>query len=120
MARISTARAETRYMQPAPIDLVSLAANTLGNRDLEREVLRMFRAQTSSMMSRIDQEASAPVRKDLVHTLKGSARAIGAGKVAEACEDLEQVLAEGRDPDFRYLVAAVDEVNTYIGSLLSA
>ncbi|MBD8890443.1 Hpt domain-containing protein [Roseibium litorale] len=114
----STARVETRHEQPAPIDLVSLAANTLGNRDLEREVLRMFRAQTSSMMSRIDQEASDLVRKDLIHTLKGSARAIGADHVAKACEELEAVLAAGGAPDFRPLVSAVAEVNDYIGSLL--
>ncbi|SHM16778.1 Hpt domain-containing protein [Roseibium suaedae] len=120
MAMMSTARVETRQEQPAPIDLVSLAANTLGNRDLEREVLRMFRAQTSSMMSRIDQEASAAVRKDLVHTLKGSARAIGASHVAAACEDLEAVLEKGDAPDFRPLVSAVEEVNAYIGSLLNA
>ena len=39
-----------------------------------------------------------PIAGALAHTLKGSARAIGAFRVADAAECLEAVLAEGDDP----------------------
>lgn len=71
-----------------PIDLVHLARQTLGDRALEREILDLFLTQVKAVLSRL--EAAAPdARPDLAHTLKGSARAVGAWKVAlqaEACE----------------------------------
>jgi HPt (histidine-containing phosphotransfer) domain-containing protein len=79
-----------------PIDTEHLQRMTLGDAGLEREVLAMFAGQASRVM----RELAAPSsdRRALVHTLKGSARAIGAFRVAEAAEFLEAVLQQGDDP----------------------
>ncbi|MCE1236238.1 MAG: Hpt domain-containing protein [Hyphomicrobiales bacterium] len=73
---------------PAPIDLVHLARQTFGSNDLEREVLGLFAAQTRILVEHI--AAATPVdRGPLVHRLKGSARGVGATRVAALAEALE-------------------------------
>ena len=79
-----------------PIDFDHLKRMTLGDAGLEQEVLAMFAAQSAKLMAAlatVPSDASA-----LAHTLKGSARAIGASDVAEAAARLETVLADGTDP----------------------
>ena len=71
-----------------PIDLVHLARTTFGERALEREVLQLFERQAATLMERI-QAAPAEDIPALAHTLKGSARAIGAVAVARAAETVE-------------------------------
>ena len=79
-----------------PIDLDHLNRMTLGDIRLEREVLAMFAAQSAGLL---DTLASMPAEAGaLAHTLKGSARAIGAFAVAEAAGRLEAALAGGSDP----------------------
>ena len=79
-----------------PIDLQHLQRMTLGDAGLEREVLAMFSAQAVRLAAAL---AALPVdAAALAHTLKGSARAIGAFGVAEAAAGLEAVLAKGGDP----------------------
>lgn len=118
MAMTSASRRQSRLQFQAPIDLVRLAANTLGNRDLELQVLRLFVTQSTSALNRLAQEKDAGVLYDLVHTLKGSARAVGADTVASRCEELEQGLHAGNVTDFSNLRQAVDEANVYIDNLL--
>ncbi len=119
MAMTSISRQQSRLHFQAPIDLVRLAANTMGNRDLEIQVLRLFVTQSSAAMKRLSDETDTGVLHDLVHTLKGSARAVGASAVAERCEELEQGLDAAGTPDFSALVQAVDEANGYIADLLT-
>nr|MEC9420722.1 hypothetical protein [Pseudomonadota bacterium] len=95
MAPSSMARVAGRAGPEAPIDLVQLATNTLGNRDLEVQVLHLFKSQSISTLERLKQETDNSVRLDLVHTLKGSARAIGAEQHAEANRLGALVLAGG-------------------------
>jgi HPt (histidine-containing phosphotransfer) domain-containing protein len=79
-----------------PIDLQHLQRMTLGDAGLEREVLAMFSAQAvrlAAALAVLPADAAA-----LAHTLKGSARAIGAFGVAEAAAGLEAVLAKGGNP----------------------
>jgi HPt (histidine-containing phosphotransfer) domain-containing protein len=79
-----------------PIDFEHLKRMTLGDAGLEQEVLAMFAAQSAQLMARL---AAVPADAGaLAHTLKGSARAIGAFGVAEAAARLETVLADGDDP----------------------
>ena len=79
-----------------PIDIEHLGRMTLGDAGLEREVLAMFSAQAVSL---IDALAALPADAGaLAHTLKGSARAIGAFAVADAAESLEAVIRNGDDP----------------------
>ena len=119
MAPSSMARVSGRCGPEAPIDLVQLATTTLGNRDLEVQVLHLFKSQSSSTLERLAKETDTSVRLDLVHTLKGSARAIGAGRVAEVCESLEDRMKQTPGPATEGLIAAVDEANTYIRDLLA-
>ena len=80
-----------------PIDLSHLERMTLGDAGLEREVLAMFSAQSAQLLealSGLPAEAAA-----LAHTLKGSAKAIGAFAVGEAASRLEATLVGGGNPD---------------------
>ncbi len=79
-----------------PIDIEHLQRMTLGDASLEREVLAMFSAQAASLAGTL---ATRPADAGaLAHTLKGSARAIGAFGVAEAAARLETHLKNGSDP----------------------
>lgn len=79
-----------------PIDLEHLRRMTLGDDGLEREVLAMFSAQAVSL---IDALATMPADAGaLAHTLKGSARAIGAFRVADAAVFLEAAIKNDSDP----------------------
>jgi HPt (histidine-containing phosphotransfer) domain-containing protein len=75
------------------IDLAHLARMTLGEPELEREVLTLFVQQSTDLLARLEKLPREGA--SLAHTLKGSARAIGAFAVAEAAENLEQRLRQG-------------------------
>jgi HPt (histidine-containing phosphotransfer) domain-containing protein len=78
------------------INTEHLRRMTLGDAELEREVLAMFSAQAVSLtgtLAALPSNAAA-----LAHTLKGSARAIGAFGVADAAEALEAAIRNGDDP----------------------
>jgi HPt (histidine-containing phosphotransfer) domain-containing protein len=79
-----------------PIDFDHLKRMTLGDASLEHEVLAMFAAQSAKLLDTL--ATLPPEAAALAHTLKGSARAIGAFTVAEAAARLEAVLADGHDP----------------------
>jgi HPt (histidine-containing phosphotransfer) domain-containing protein len=101
-----------------PIDIAHLKRMTLGNADLEREVLAMFSAQAvglAATLASLPSDAGA-----LVHTLKGSARAIGAFAVADAASHLEVLLRKGEDPAqaLLQLNEAVTEARTAIEAIL--
>jgi HPt (histidine-containing phosphotransfer) domain-containing protein len=87
---VSTLLAATTDRNPKPtiIDDSHLERMTLGDRRLEREVLELFVRQTTIMLGRIvgpDRGLAAAS----AHTLKGSARGIGAWRVARAAELVE-------------------------------
>jgi HPt (histidine-containing phosphotransfer) domain-containing protein len=99
-----------------PIDFAHLNRITLGDASLEREVLAMFAAQSAHL---IDAIAALPEDvRVLAHTLKGSARAIGAFAVADAAEQLEEALASGGDPSER--LAALGEAVSLARSAIDA
>jgi len=110
---------------PAPddrsIDLVHLARMTLGDRSLEREVLQLFDRQSTLLIARM-RAASPDGIAMLAHTLKGSARGIGAWRVARAAEALE--LAGGNANEIGSaldrLVSVADEARAVIADLLRA
>ena len=79
-----------------PIDMDHLQRMTLGDAGLEREVLKMFSAQAAGLIGSL--AASRADAGALAHTLKGSARAIGAFGVADAAGQLEAAVLNGHDP----------------------
>lgn len=107
--------------QDRPVDLGHLARQTLGNRDLEREVLHLFLRQTARVMPRLT--APGADRVMLAHILVGSARGIGARQVAAAAERLELAFRAdpaANGPELGELEAAVAEANSFIRSLVAA
>ena len=101
-----------------PIDFEHLKRMTLDDAGLEQEVLAMFAAQSAQLIGRLaDLPEDAPT---LAHTLKGSARAIGAFAVADAAARLEAVLADGDDPanQLSELCEAVAVARTAIEAVL--
>jgi HPt (histidine-containing phosphotransfer) domain-containing protein len=103
-----------------PIDLDHLQRMTLGERSLEREVLLLFARQADMLMGRM-RKARPSVAAAAAHTLKGSARGIGAWRVATSAEALEQA-ATTRTSKFKpalgELTAAIDEAKLAIAELL--
>ena len=102
---------------PGPIDEEHLTQMTFGDRRLEREVLEIFRRQAAIMLSRIggvDPGAAAAA----IHTLKGSARGIGAWRVARAAERLEHAGAADRAGALAELQAATLEARAAIDARL--
>jgi len=108
---------------PTVIDESHLGRMTLGDRRLEREVLELFLRQTTIMLDRIV-GAEPPLAAAAAHTLKGSARGIGAWRVARAAETLEHAAggADGCDLDgaLAELKAASLEAGGAIATRLTA
>lgn len=107
---------------PRTIDLVHLARMTLGDRSLEREVLQLFVRQASQLVERM-RNGPADRIGPLAHTLKGSARGIGACRVAAAVEAAELAssgAALGLPAALERLAETVDEAATVITELLRA
>ena len=101
-----------------PIDFDHLKRMTLDDAGLEQEVLAMFVAQSARLMAAL---ATRPADAGaLAHTLKGSARAIGAFGVAETAARLEAVLANADDPSGQLLelADAVAQARTAIEAVL--
>jgi HPt (histidine-containing phosphotransfer) domain-containing protein len=101
-----------------PIDIDHLRRMTLGDAGLEREVLAMFSAQTVSLIDAL--AALPPEAGALAHTLKGSARAVGAFAVADAAQRLEAAIQKGGDalPSLAGLKDAVTEARAAIDAIL--
>lgn len=74
-----------------PIDLEQLRRMTLGDEALEHEVLAMFSAQSARLIEAL--ATMPPEAAAIAHTMKGSARAIGAHAVAEAAGRLEAAIS---------------------------
>jgi HPt (histidine-containing phosphotransfer) domain-containing protein len=101
-----------------PIDLAHLRRTTFGDANLEREVLGMFLKQAARLLSVL--VASPPDAGALAHTLKGSARAIGAFRVADCASSLEDAIRDGCDPvqALAELEAAVAKTRATIEAIL--
>jgi HPt (histidine-containing phosphotransfer) domain-containing protein len=105
-------------MQP-PIDMEHLAQMTLGERSLEIEVLRLFDLQAELLLARMREVGPEGVAT-LAHTLSGSAKGIGAWRVAAAAEAAECAVKQSTplDPAMAGLAASVDEARRAIAGLL--
>jgi HPt (histidine-containing phosphotransfer) domain-containing protein len=75
-------------VKTAIIDEQHLRRMTLGDRRLEREVLQIYVRQSAIMLGRMASGEPAALAV-AAHTLNGSARGIGAWRVAQAAERLE-------------------------------
>jgi len=103
-----------------PIDFAHLNRMTLGDADLEREVLALFSAQSTHLVDAIGalpEDARALARAS---STAEAASAINAFAIADAPTALEEALASGSDPSQRLaaLREAVSLARTAIGAIL--
>ncbi len=108
-----------RAEKQSPIDLVHLARQTMGDRELEKELLALFDRQAAQIADQLATAESGAESANLAHKLKGSARAIGAAAVAAAAENYEHGARAGllRPADAERVVAAVVEARAFITEL---
>jgi HPt (histidine-containing phosphotransfer) domain-containing protein len=110
-----------------PVDLTYLARFTLGNAALEREVLQLFADQVPLYLQALRDAHLRKAWKEAAHTIKGSASAIGAWRLARFAEMAERVdveaglaLSEGhRDEAVAAVATAAEEACRYIRRLLA-
>jgi HPt (histidine-containing phosphotransfer) domain-containing protein len=72
-----------------PIDWSHLSRFTMNDRALEQEVLGLFAMEAPRYLARIQSPASRKDGAEAAHTLKGSARAVGAWAIAECAQAVE-------------------------------
>ena len=109
------------------IDLAYLARFTLGNTALEHEVLQLFADQVPLYLQALRDARSRKSWREAAHTIKGSASAVGAWRLARFAEMAEQVdvearaaLAEGhRDEVVAAVATAAEEARRFIARLLA-
>jgi len=118
---VAEGQVSSRASLERPIDLVHLSRMTLGDRGLEREVLALFDRQATVLVSRM-RSASPGAVTSVAHTLTGSARGVGAWRVAAAAEAVE-VAASGEgdvSAAITRLAAVAEEARAVIAELLRA
>jgi len=97
-----------------PVDLVHLGRQTMGDREVEREVLALFAQQSLSVRDKLA-SAGKNERLMLAHGLKGSARGVGAFAVADCAAEIERKPDDNRA--VRRLGALIDEVRDFIAAI---
>jgi HPt (histidine-containing phosphotransfer) domain-containing protein len=90
-----------------PIDRAYLARFTLGNADLEREVLKLFCAQLPLYLEQLRSAGDAKSWRNAAHAIKGSAAAVGATRLASIARMAEQV--DVASPQRSSALAAVED-----------
>lgn len=102
------------HSRARPVDLAHLSRQTMGDRDLEREVLSLFLHQAQVVGDRME-GASPQERVLLAHGLKGSARGIGAFRVADIAGSVETDPMSGGH--LKSLGEAIVDVHDFVSSI---
>ena len=92
------------------LDLEHLRLQTVGDLALQGELLALFETQCTRLPPPIRDSGTPARRADAAHKLLGSARAVGAWRLASATEALEASLRNGAaDATIANLTALFDE-----------
>jgi len=83
------------------IDFDHLNLYVGGDPDLTREIFGLFRNQVEMWGKGLTADADDDMWANVTHSLKGSARAVGAVGLAEACEVAEDLVGDDRRPGAR-------------------
>ena len=78
-------------LQKAILDREHLDRYTMGCPDLERELIGLFLDQLPNLTRQLEESSADEDWTFVTHTLKGSARAIGAITIADLAERLEEL-----------------------------
>ena len=110
-----------RQAVASPIDRVHLARYTLGNLPLEIEILDLFAMQAPPTLAELRGAQTETAWRDAAHTLKGSARAVGAKRVGDCAERAESLKGSSNDvarlSALEVLSQALGEAIAYIEGL---
>ena len=110
-----------------PVDLAYLARFTLGNVTLEREVLALFAAQMPLYLEALRGARGRKAWREAAHSIKGSACAVGAWRLAGCAEFAERVEVDGeaaapdgpRESAVVAVARAAEEACRFIGRRLA-
>ncbi|MCG7503530.1 Hpt domain-containing protein [Mesorhizobium sp. IRAMC:0171] len=97
-----------------PVDMEHLSRQTMGDRDLEREVLALFVQQATSVQEKLP-GADKSQRLLLAHSLKGSARGVGAFAIADWAAAFERQPYDDRLA--HKLGAMIEDVRDFIAAI---
>ena len=105
---------------PRLIDHEHLRRYTLGDPGLELEILGLFAEQLPITIGALEHATTDKDWGMAAHTLKGSARAVGAWPLAALAEDAERLTTNAdsgrRTAILRRLETAADEARAYIAA----
>lgn len=96
-----------------PVDYRHLETQAAGDVGVMREVLALFLTHSEQVIAELERTSDAKTWKQWAHTLKGSARGIGAFAVAEAAAVAEHHLMD--KSKLEPLKLAFAEARAYIG-----
>lgn len=117
----ATAPAATGSVRPPadthPVDLVHLSRQTMSDRGVEREVLRLFLRQAAIQLNRLSNARDNAERCAVAHTIVGAARGIGAWPVARSAAAVEQA-DDDAAAEISQLTLAIADATSYIELLL--
>lgn len=100
------------------IDTAHLERQTFGNRELQREVLKLFARQCSEQLERLKVAETLTERREAAHSLVGAARGVGAFSVAYIASEIE--LARGPvNGRLRTLEVAAEAARRFIEDYLA-
>ncbi len=112
---------DERYVCSRPVDLVHLARYTLGNKVLEREILDLFVGQSRVTLARLEAATTDKEWRDEAHALLGSAKAVGAKRVADrvlVAQKLPGAFANSqRVAVLETIAREIEDANRYIRDL---
>lgn len=101
-----------------PIDRTHLGRYTLGSPTLEREILGLFLAQLPLSIEQLRFAATDREWQIAAHTIKGSARAVGAWQIAGLALEAEQTSGvadeDERERVLASLESAFEAVQSYV------
>jgi len=107
----------TAMTDSSEIDFDHLNLYVDGDPDLTREVFGLFRNQVEMWGRSLSADADDDLWTTIMHSLKGSARAVGAMDLATACSTAEGLTGDDRRPGAREVT--VDKLEAKIEKVLN-
>lgn len=109
----------TDSVSSRPVDLEHLRRFTLGDADLEREILGLFADHAPTTLAGLAAAETPQEWRAAAHSLKGSANAIGAHHLAKLAGDAERTYPdeEAKQAQLAAVQAAFEAARDYIAQL---
>lgn len=91
-------------IDPAVLDLAQLRTFTVGDATLEREIAELFASTAKAYLQAMATASDARTWQETAHALKGSARSVGAMRLAALAAEAEEMAAGECRPEARTLL----------------